>query len=69
MFCLLSITVKLPGQNKSLFWLEVTVTVESAELSVSKGARGVSKRFGPKVELALVEGHEGGRGEKSGLDV
>ena len=25
--------------------------------------------FVSKVEMALVEGHEGGRGEKSGLDV
>ena len=57
----------LPWQDNLLLRFEVTVVVECLEVDVFGWWEG--EGFVSKVEVALVEGHEGGRGEKSRFDV
>ena len=57
----------LPWQDNLLLRFELTVVVECLEVDVF-GWWEV-EGFVSEVEMALVEGHEGGRGEKSRLDV
>ena len=54
-------------QDNLLLRFEVTVVVECLEIDAFEWWEG--EGFVSEVEVALVEGHEGGRGEKTRLDV